>query len=52
MAEWGERLRAPLMLSPALAVIFLLFVGGFIMGLLQSFEYMPIIGKSNSGAQS
>ena len=32
------------MLSPALAVIVVLFLGGLFLGLLRSFNYMPIIG--------
>ena len=37
-------LRLPLMLAPALAVILLLFVGGLVVGLGQSLDYMPVIG--------
>lgn len=37
-------LRPYLLLSPALAVILLLFIGGLGFGLLRSFNYMPIIG--------
>ncbi len=33
-----------LMLAPALAVIILLFMGGLLFGLMQSVNYMPIIG--------
>jgi putative spermidine/putrescine transport system permease protein len=36
-----------LMLAPALAVIILLFMGGLIFGLMQSVNYMPIIGLRN-----
>lgn len=39
-----ERLRLVMMLTPALLVVFLLFGGGLLLGLLQSFNYMPIIG--------
>lgn len=35
------------MLAPAFAVIIVLFMGGLIMGLMQSFGYMPIIGKTD-----
>jgi putative spermidine/putrescine transport system permease protein len=45
IGNWRERLRVPLMLAPAMAVILLLFLGGLILGLMQSFEYMPVIGK-------
>jgi putative spermidine/putrescine transport system permease protein len=45
IGDWRERLRVPLMLAPAMAVILLLFLGGLILGLMQSFEYMPVIGK-------
>lgn len=40
-----ERLRIWIMLAPALAVIIFLFLGGLVLGLVQSFNYMPIIGK-------
>ncbi len=39
-----NHLRLPLMLTPALAVILLLFVGGVLVGLGQSLDYMPMIG--------
>jgi putative spermidine/putrescine transport system permease protein len=45
MIPWRERLRVPLMLSPALAVILILFMGGLVMGVMQSLGYMPIIGR-------
>jgi len=45
IADWRERLRVPVMLMPAMAVILVLFLGGLIMGLMQSFGYMPVIGK-------
>ncbi len=45
MALWRERLRVPLMLSPALAVILILFMGGLVLGVMQSLGYMPIIGR-------
>lgn len=40
----SARLRPWILLSPALAVIGLLFLGGLALGLSQSFNYMPIIG--------
>lgn len=40
----SESIRLWLMLAPTLAVIVLLFVGGVVVGLGQSLDYMPIIG--------
>ena len=40
----SDRLRIALLLAPALAVIGLLFGGGLLIGLLRSFNYMPVIG--------
>ena len=40
----NQKLRPYLLLAPALAVIFLLFIGGIGFGLSRSFNYMPIIG--------
>jgi putative spermidine/putrescine transport system permease protein len=42
-----EKLRVPLMLLPAFAVLALLFAGGLLVGLGQSLGYMPIIGLTN-----
>jgi putative spermidine/putrescine transport system permease protein len=42
-----EKLRVPLMLFPALALLFVLFGGGLLVGLGQSFGYFPIIGLTN-----
>ncbi len=42
-----EKLRVPLMLFPALAVLTLLFVGGMLVGVGQSLGYMPVIGLNN-----
>jgi len=39
-----KRLRTPLMLAPALLLVVLLFGGGILVGLGQSFGYFPIIG--------
>ncbi len=39
-----ESIRSWLMLTPAVAIIVFLFVGGIVIGLGQSFDYMPIIG--------
>lgn len=43
----GERLRIWLMLTPALVVILALFLGGVVIGLGQSMDYMPIIGRND-----
>src|SRR2546425_5209440 len=42
----GSRLRIWIMLTPALAMIVCLFLGGLVLGLLQSLNYMPIIGQT------
>lgn len=42
-----EKLRIPLLLAPALVVVLLLFMGGLLLGLAQSLNYMPIIGKND-----
>jgi len=34
------------MLSPALAVVFVLFLGGFVLALVQSVGYLPLLGHS------
>lgn len=47
LADLRDRLRVPIMLAPALAVVIVLFMGGLIMGLMQSFGYMPIIGQTD-----
>ena len=40
----SDRLRIFLLLAPALAVIGLLFGGGLVIGIMRSFNYMPVIG--------
>ena len=40
----SDRLKIAIMLAPALLVIGVLFFGGLLAGLLQSFNYMPVIG--------
>lgn len=40
----SDRLRIALLLAPALAVIGLLFVGGLAVGVMRSFNWMPVIG--------
>ena len=50
-SEWRERLRLAAMLFPVLAVVGVLFVGGLTLGLLQSFDYMPIIGRTRPTVQ-
>jgi len=42
-----EKLRVPLMLTPALAVLILLFAGGLVVGTGQSLGYMPVIGLND-----
>ena len=39
-----EKIRVPLMLLPALTVLGVLFAGGMLIGVGQSFGYMPVIG--------
>ena len=41
-----ESLRIGLLLLPALTVVGVLFLGGLGLGLLQSLDYMPLIGKT------
>jgi len=43
----SDRLRIWFMLVPALLVIVFLFMGGLLFGLLQSLNYMPLIGKTD-----
>ncbi len=40
----SDRLRIFLLLAPALTVIVLLFGGGLVIGIMRSFNYMPVIG--------
>lgn len=40
----SDRLRIALLLGPAVLVIVALFLGGMLLGLARSFNYMPIIG--------
>jgi len=47
LANLRERLRVPALLFPALTVVIVLFMGGLIMGFMQSLGYMPIIGKTD-----
>jgi putative spermidine/putrescine transport system permease protein len=47
----SESFRIWLMLTPALALIGLLFVGGVFVGLGQSLDYMPIIGLETPTAR-
>lgn len=41
----GNKKKVWLMLAPALIIIVGLFGGGFALGILQSFNYMPLIGQ-------
>jgi len=43
----SRTLKIWLLLTPALLVIFLLFLGGLILGLARSFNYMPVIGLTD-----
>ena len=40
----SDRLKVALLLAPALAVIVVLFFGGLAVGVMRSFNYMPVIG--------
>lgn len=44
--EWREQLHLVAMLLPVLTVIGVLFLGGLVLGLFQSFDYMPLIGRT------
>ena len=43
----SDRLRIILLLAPAMLVIVVLFFGGLAVGLLRSFNYMPVIGLTD-----
>ncbi len=45
--RWLEKLRVPFMLLPSMALLVILFGGGLIFGLGQSFGYFPIIGLTD-----
>jgi len=40
----SDRIKIALLLFPALSIIVVLFFGGLLIGLMRSFNYMPIIG--------
>ncbi len=40
----SDRLKIALLLAPALSIIGVLFFGGLLIGLMRSFNYMPVIG--------
>ncbi|WP_421855963.1 ABC transporter permease [Oricola sp.] len=40
----SDRMKIILLLAPALTVIVVLFLGGLVIGLMRSFNYMPVIG--------
>lgn len=44
--QWMEKLRVPLLLAPALLILFLLFGGGLAVGFAQSLGYFPILGMT------
>lgn len=43
---WRDRARLILALTPALAVVVLLFLGGWGLGFLQSLGYLPLLGQT------
>lgn len=43
----SDRLKIILLLLPALSVIGILFFGGLLLGLMRSFNYMPVIGLTD-----
>jgi putative spermidine/putrescine transport system permease protein len=43
----SDRMRIILLLTPAVAVIVMLFFGGLAVGLMRSFNYMPVIGLTD-----
>ncbi len=45
LLDLREKIQVPIMLAPALAIIIILFMGGLIMGLMQSLGYMPVIDE-------
>jgi putative spermidine/putrescine transport system permease protein len=47
-----EKIRIPLMLSPAMTVIILFFMGGLILGFLQSLGFMPFSTNSHISIDS
>jgi putative spermidine/putrescine transport system permease protein len=48
----SDRLRIVLLLAPALAVIVLLFGGGLVIGVMRSFNYMPVIGLTEPNLEA
>ncbi len=44
-----RQLTIGLLLAPALIIIIVLFFGGFLLGLMQSLSYMPLIGLTEPG---
>jgi putative spermidine/putrescine transport system permease protein len=48
---WRESARIALLLLPVLAVVMVLFLGGLGLGLLQSLDYMPLIGRTEPSLQ-
>ena len=41
-----EKMRVPLLLGPAILIIVVLFLGGLVMGFIQSLGYFPFIGRT------
>lgn len=48
----SDRLKIILLLLPAMSVIVLLFFGGLLIGLMRSFNYMPVIGLTEPNLQA
>jgi len=44
--QLSRQVRIWLLLSPALAIVGALFLGGLLLGVVQSFGYLPLIGRS------
>lgn len=45
----SDRLKITLLLAPAMLIIGVLFFGGLAIGLMRSFNYMPVIGLTKPG---
>lgn len=43
----SDRVKIALLLAPALSIIVILFFGGILLGVMRSFNYMPIIGLTS-----
>ena len=45
-ADFRDKMRVPILLGPAILIIIVLFMGGLVMGFIQSLGYFPIIGRT------